>query len=165
MKFNIIVMTCKNNGIGYKGTIPWNEPEDMKYFRKITTHTEDKSKKNAVIMGRKTFESMGCKSLKNRVNYVLTKDTYNNVDTFTNLNDCLKTIEKEDNIENTFVIGGYGLYYEAMKHDNCQCIYMNVLDEYYDCDVFFPPIDMLKYTKICRYILTPNIMTYVYKKN
>ena len=56
MKFNIIVMTCKNNGIGYKGSIPWNEPEDMKYFRKITTHTEDKSKQNAVIMGKITFE-------------------------------------------------------------------------------------------------------------
>jgi dihydrofolate reductase len=49
----------------------------------------------------------------------------------------LKAIEQKDNIENTFIIGGYALYYQAIKHDDCQCIYINVLDEYHDCDVFF----------------------------
>ena len=107
---------------------------------------------------------MGCKPLKNRVNYVLTKSTYDDIETFTNLNDCLKAIEQKDNIENTFIIGGYALYYEAMKHDDCQCIYINVLDEYHACDVF-STIDTTKFNRTVTQKLTPNIMTYVYEKN
>lgn len=165
MKFNIIVMKCQNNGIGYQGTIPWKEPEDMKFFRKITTYVHDNLKKNAIIMGRKTFESIGRRPLKNRVNYVITKEKYDNVESFTSLDECLGHIDNQRYIENVFVIGGHGIYKEAMEHIDCEYLYVNVLEENHKCDVFFPCISPLQYKIISRLSLTEKIENYIYEKN
>jgi dihydrofolate reductase len=70
MKYNLIVATDNKNGIGRDNELPWHYPEDLKYFSKTT-----KSKglnMNAVVMGRKTYESIG-KALPQRVNYVLSR--------------------------------------------------------------------------------------------
>ena len=72
----MIVAATKNDfGIGLKGKMPWQLPEDMKYFKRITKSTEDVTKRNAVIMGRKTWESIPKKfrPLEGRVNVVLTR--------------------------------------------------------------------------------------------
>lgn len=64
---SIIVACSENNAIGYKGNMPWHLSGDLKYFKAVTTgHT--------VIMGRKTYESIG-KPLPNRHNIVVTRDT------------------------------------------------------------------------------------------
>ena len=164
MKFDIIVMTCKNNGIGYEGTIPWKEPEDMKYFREITTAVLNPGKKNAIIMGRKTYDSIGKKPLKNRVNCVISKETFENVDCFKSLDECLGYLKQQHNIENIFVIGGFALYDEAMKHKQCRFLYKNVLNEYYECDTFFPYVGRT-FTLLRSYELTDKIMCNVFIKN
>lgn len=162
MKFNIIVACCKNNGIGKNGTIPWSEPKDMQYFKNVTTYVEDKNKCNAVIMGRKTYESLNCKPLKDRVNYVITKKKYDNTMCFSCLDDCLSNINS--NVETVFVIGGTMLYEEAIKHDNCICIFLNKILDDYDCDVFFPNISSNMYTLHSKTMLTNNIEKYIYKR-
>ena len=60
-----------------KGSIPWRIPEDLKFFKQTTTFTKDEEKKNAVIMGRKTWESIPSKyrPLPSRLNIVLTRNT------------------------------------------------------------------------------------------
>ena len=64
MKLNIIVAICKENrGIGLNNKLPWNYPEDLKYFSRITKGNGN----NAIIMGRNTFESIG-KTLPKRTN-------------------------------------------------------------------------------------------------
>ena len=76
MKINLIVAACgKSLGIGLNGELPWRLKSEMKYFSETTTKTKDPSKINAVIMGRKTWESIPMKfrPLKNRYNIILSR--------------------------------------------------------------------------------------------
>ena len=76
MKFNLIVAVCgKSFGIGNNGQLPWRLKSEMKHFASTTTTTKDTSKRNAVIMGRKTWDSIPRKfrPLKNRLNLVLSR--------------------------------------------------------------------------------------------
>ena len=72
-KFSIIVAADAKNGIGNKGKLPWQIPNEMKYFKEVTTKAKT-GFFNAVIMGRKTYESIPTKfrPLKDRLNVVLT---------------------------------------------------------------------------------------------
>ena len=58
LPFQIVVAVSKNGGIGKVGRLPWSLPGDLKYFRELTSKTSSKKKQNAVIMGRKTWESI-----------------------------------------------------------------------------------------------------------
>ena len=76
MKFNLIVAACgKSLGIGLNGELPWKLQSEMKYFAETTSKTKDCDKMNAVIMGRKTWESIPLKfrPLKNRFNVILSR--------------------------------------------------------------------------------------------
>ena len=76
MKFNLIVAACgKSLGIGNNGQLPWRLQSEMKHFATTTKTTQDPGKQNAVIMGRKTWESIPLKfrPLKNRLNIVLSR--------------------------------------------------------------------------------------------
>ena len=74
--YNIIVVADFNSGIGKNGMLPWHLPGDMRHFKELTITAQSKSKKNAVIMGRKTWESIPEKfrPLKKRINSVLTRN-------------------------------------------------------------------------------------------
>ena len=78
MNINIIVAMCKKNGIGLNNKIPWKISEDMHYFSKKTSgnYQGDVNKKNIVLMGRNTWESLPkkYKPLPHRFNIVLTKN-------------------------------------------------------------------------------------------
>ncbi len=151
MILSIISAIGKNNEIGRKNALLWDLPLDMQHFRKTTSgHT--------VIMGQKTFESLGTgpngepgRPLPNRRNIVLTKDeTFKregieivySVDELINL---LKQTEKEDS--ECFVIGGGQIY--KLFIDLADKLYITHVDvEVPDADTFFPTIDMTKWQKI-----------------
>lgn len=135
--FDIVVAVSNNKGIGFKGTIPWRNKEDMLFFKNLTTKTQDVNKKNAIIMGRVTFESIGKKPLPNRDNFVITKNKYHNVESYSNLDECLNDLIQSKKYESIFVIGGETLYKEAVKHYLCNKIYMNVINVNTICDTFF----------------------------
>ena len=71
--YNIIVAMCDNNGIGYKNSLPWKNSEDLKRFAKLTKGNGN----NAIVMGRKTWESLPYKPLKGRYNIVISKSSSN----------------------------------------------------------------------------------------
>lgn len=73
--FQLVVAATRKLGIGKGGTMPWRLPSDMAYFKALTSATADPSKANAVVMGRKTWESIPPKfrPLRGRVNVVLTR--------------------------------------------------------------------------------------------
>ena len=132
-KFNLIFSGCrlKNGsiGIGNDNKIPWDIPEDLDFFRKKTTGFP-------VVMGRKTFESIG-KPLKNRVNYVLSKNpdfcidnTFENVFIFNDidkLHDHLLSLNTE-----IFIIGGESLFNKYMK--SAYKIYITEVYKSFKCD-------------------------------
>ena len=141
--FDIVVATDLNRGIGRNGTLPWRLPGDLKRFRELTTSVQSPAHQNAVIMGRKTWESLPAKfrPLPGRINVVLTKqhgyqlpaDVLN----AESLDDALTALRVFP-IENCFVIGGGQIYAEAVKHPACKLIQLTQLQSEFDCDTFFP---------------------------
>ncbi|MBU0468284.1 MAG: dihydrofolate reductase [Candidatus Omnitrophica bacterium] len=143
---NIIVAVDQKNGIGKDGVLPWNISGDMKHFKDITMRVSEDGKMNAVIMGRKTWDSIPerFRPLKERINVVLTrnKDLHfeESVIIASGLDDALKTIEDHcsDKIEKVFVIGGQQLFNEALKDPLCESLFVTHIDNVFDCDAFFP---------------------------
>jgi dihydrofolate reductase len=77
-RFSVVVGICKQNrGIGIDGKMPWRLRADMAYFKQVTRSTHDPLKRNAVIMGRKTWESIPSKfrPLDDRLNVVISRNT------------------------------------------------------------------------------------------
>lgn len=140
---NMIVAVASNGVIGKNGKIPWNIPEDMKYFKEIT-------KGNVVIMGRKTFESIGF-SLPDRFNIVVSRSKVyrdKNVISASCLEDAIEIAEQyalKNNCE-IFLCGGFQIYSEGIKY--ADKLFITELSESYDGDVFFPELDKNKFKLI-----------------
>lgn len=114
MKISIIVARASNGVIGDKGGIPWDLPDDMKYFRETTRH-------HPVIMGRKTFDSLGMPDgLPLRLNVVITRTTrtdHDSVHYCPSMEDALDYVKMvsenfpdEFDFSEVFVIGGAEIY-------------------------------------------------------
>ncbi len=131
---SIIVAMDKEHGIGQNDALPWagRIPRDMKHFKEMTTG-------RTVIMGRRTFESIG-KMLPNRMNIVLTRDrTWRapGVWRVFTLTDAFALAQKES--DEVFIIGGAELFREAMPFANH--LYITEIDGMFACDTFFPKYD------------------------
>lgn len=143
MNFSLVVAADENLGIGIKGDLPWKLKNDMKYFRDLTSLTKDKTKVNAVIMGRTTWESIPEKfrPLPNRLNIILSttlpKDSIKTAEIANSLNQALEICQKKS-VENCFVIGGGKVYQEAIFSPHCDSIYLTEIKSNFSCDTFFP---------------------------
>lgn len=128
-----IVATDISGGIGRCGSIPWYNREDMRRFKKITTNSI-KNRKNVVIMGRKTWDSIGRK-LDGRINVVLSKTLEDDKADYIarNKDDIYKYIEQQSNfIDKTFVIGGKCIY--ELFFEDINTIELTIINGDYDCD-------------------------------
>jgi len=119
----IIVAALKPQwGIGYKGKMPWRLKQEIKYFKQVTSHTSDPTKTNAVIMGRKTWDSIPprFRPLPDRVNVVLSRSFKpEKVDCHTYHADSLESglqLLADEPVHRIFIIGGAELYNQAI-HD------------------------------------------------
>lgn len=136
MKKIIIVAVSKNNVIGKDGIMPWHSKEDLKHFKETTMSF-------TLIMGRKTFYSMGGKPLKGRLNIILTRDKSfqkpeGEVEVFSDINDAYKFCE-DKNYEKVFVIGGGEIYKQEIN--NVDELQISVMKVEVEGDTFFPQID------------------------
>lgn len=162
MHFKLIVACDTKNGIGKDNDIPWKLTKELKYFKQITTHSNNQLLKNVVIMGRKTWESIPIKykPLPNRINIVLTSKAEN----FTNTNDlfysksitdCIELIKTIENVnmDNIFVIGGGTIYKTFLENYAIQKIYLTEVYQNFDCDTYFPEIpDKFKLGTVSKFI-------------
>lgn len=123
-----IACVDKNMGLGFNGDLIIKSKKDMDYFKRITTG-------HAVVMGRATFESIGSKPLKNRINIVISSNPVENKDviSFTSIIDFLAS---KYNNKDTFIIGGASIYKQFLPYINE--IYLTEVDVACDADVFFP---------------------------
>lgn len=141
MKLNVIVaFELGKQGIGIENTIPWHLPEDLKNFSKVTKGQGN----NAVIMGRKTWESLPKKPLPGRQNIILSR-SLDDITLYGNelyFGDMKKAVDhcKEKDFDETWIIGGYHVYKEAMNDFDVDEIHATEIYKEYECDVFFPKI-------------------------
>lgn len=140
-----LVVACdQNRGIGKDGKIPWNVPEDMKFFSSLTSNPNVNGSLPIVIMGRKTYQSLPVKCLSNRINIVITKATLDPVDgvyfcTPDMLENQLQILIGSKIANNyIYVIGGTKVYEYALSHFRISKIYVTDIFGKYDCDTFFP---------------------------
>jgi dihydrofolate reductase len=126
----IIVAFDAQRGIGINNTLPWHIPGELPRFKRITTG-------HAIIMGRKTFESIG-RPLPNRRNIVLTRNAewqHDGVEVVNSLQAAMQLNGDAD----AFVIGGADIYAQAMPL--CSQLLVTEIHHNFDCDAFFPAID------------------------
>lgn len=135
MRINIISAVCKNNGIGYNNKLPWHFSKDLKYFANLTKHDPQNGIKNAVLMGRNTWNSLA-KPLPKRSNYVISR-TMKDDFCFSSIDDCLDYC-RQSQYTNAWIIGGQQIYTDAIVRDDIDYLYLTKIKEEYLCDTFFP---------------------------
>jgi len=150
MRFSIIVAATPSLGIGFEGGLPWKRLSgDMKYFKELTSTTKSESLRNAVVMGRKTWESIPAKfrPLPSRLNVILTRDPASHPELVesedvlvcNSLDQALARIngDHKDNVEQTFIIGGGQIYKQAAGMTELEKIYLTRVKTEFECDTHF----------------------------
>jgi dihydrofolate reductase len=138
---NIIVAVASNGAIGKDGNLLWHISEDLKYFKKTTLNS-------TVVMGRKTWEALPFKPLKNRRNIILTKNedfTEKNAEVFHQIQDIIY-LNKEN--EDLFIIGGGAIYKEFLPY--ADKIYLTKVYKDFDADTFFPTLNADDWKEVFR---------------
>ena len=132
-EINIIVAMTESRVIGRNGTLPWHLSEDLKLFK---THTTG----NIIIMGRKTFDSIG-RPLPNRRNIVVSSSIPEDkkvpgVEYFPDLEHALDAAQRGEG--KIFIIGGASIYHQMI--DRADRLYISLVEGSYDGDTFFPEV-------------------------
>lgn len=146
MKLSLIVAIAQNGCIGINNKLPWYLPEDLKYFRRLTTG-------NIVIMGRKTFESIS-KPLPNRQNIVISRNadfSFDGIKTVTSIEQALdvaNSMADISGIEEAFIMGGAQIYEQSLPL--AQRLYVTEVKKAVTGDAFFPSIDLAQWQEIGR---------------
>ena len=129
-----IVAVDNNWGIGYNGDLLEHIPEDLKYFKALTTG-------HVVVMGRKTWDSLPKKPLPNRINYVITREakTSNEEVSYFDMN-CIKMMMQKQTDYEYFVIGGGEIYEKLLPF--CNRVYVTkIYKDHENVDTYFPNLD------------------------
>lgn len=130
MILSIIVAIAKNRAIGKDNKLLWYLPNDLKHFKDVTTgHT--------VIMGRKTFDSVG-KPLPKRRNIVVTRQAISieDCEVAPSIEAAIALCKAEDEV---FIVGGAEIYRQAIPLTNR--IYLTIIDQDFEGDTFFPELN------------------------
>ena len=135
MILSIIVACTENNVIGRDNDMPWHLPADLKHFKSLTTG-------NPIIMGRKTYESIG-RPLPKRRNLIITRNasyTAEGIEIYQSLEQAVENCQQE---RESFIIGGGQIYNCALEM--ADRIYLTRIHTEIDGDTFFPELKMDKW--------------------
>jgi dihydrofolate reductase len=136
----LIVAMAKNRTIGINNTLPWRCPEDLKHFKTLTMG-------HHMIMGRKTFESIG-KALPGRTTVIVTRNPHLTIDgciVVHSLQDAIKACADEKEI---FIVGGAELYAQSLEIVNT--MYITEIQQDVEGDAHFPEVDKRQWKESSR---------------
>ncbi|MBD1366299.1 dihydrofolate reductase [Mucilaginibacter sp. ZT4R22] len=145
MTISIIVAIAENHAIGKNNQLLWHMPNDLKHFKTITSG-------RTIIMGRKTFDSVG-KPLPKRRNIVVTRQDIEipGCEVVKSIDEGLALCAHDDEV---FIGGGAEIYRQAMaKTDR---IYLTIIHKAFEADTFFPEIDYLQWQEVSREDFEPD---------
>ena len=141
-KISIIAAIADNYAIGKSNNLPWHLPADLKHFRQLTTS-------HAVVMGKRTFESLPKGPLPNRRNIVLTSVMSEGVNLgyfeADSLEDAVFLCEHEEQV---FIIGGATVYKQCLE--KVDSMYITWVHSDFSGDTYFPEVDFDKWEEISR---------------
>lgn len=146
MKVSAVVAMSKNRVIGVGGKLPWHLPEDLKWFKKVTTG-------HPIIMGRKTFESIG-KVLPNRQNVIISRSSdyqIQGAQVVPSLEAALefcRGLARGVVNDEVFIIGGMQIYQLALPL--VDRIYLTVVHQDFEGDAYFPKFIQEDYSEVFR---------------
>ena len=144
MKLAVIVAQSENRVIGRNNKLPWHLPEDLKYFKSVTMG-------KAIIMGRKTFESIG-RPLPGRTNIVVSRNPDYQAAGIEVVHDLASAISKAESLslingnEEALIIGGSQLYGQALALTDR--LYLTQVHAEVDGDAYFPAIDRQEWQQV-----------------
>ena len=147
-KISIIAAVADNYAIGKSNKLPWHLPTDLKHFKSLTTGA-------AVVMGKRTFESLPNGPLPNRKNIVLSSMMSEGVtEGYYEANSIEDALELCDNEKEVFIIGGGAVYKQTMEF--ADLMYITWVHAEFAADAFFPTIDFEKWTEVSREDFEPD---------
>jgi dihydrofolate reductase len=146
VEFDAVVAADLADGIGAAGGIPWKLPADLAHLKKITSDTAVPGTRNAVIMGRVTWDTIPerFRPLPGRLNVVVSRQPHlampDGVVLATGLEQALLAARDAPDVERIFVLGGGDIYRQCFALDGCRHIYLTRVLGRFDCDTFLAPI-------------------------
>lgn len=142
MLISLIAAVAENGVIGQDNELVWRLPDDFKYFKQTTSH-------HPVLMGRKTFESLG-KPLLNRLNVVITRNPDYQPEGVVVVDSLEKAVgeARETGIDEAFVIGGAEIYRQALS--SADRLYLTEVKASYEGDARFPDFDKTAWREVSR---------------
>ncbi len=144
LRLSILVAMASNQVIGKNNTLPWHLPPDLKHFKALTMG-------HAIIMGRKTYESIG-RPLLGRLNVIVTRQNNYQVEgaiVVNSIDAAIKVCADCDEINGEgFIIGGAELYKQTLHL--CQRIYLTEIQQNFSGDTFFPVFDSDEWVETAR---------------
>eukprot|EP00127_Corallochytrium_limacisporum_P002702 Clim_evm11s136 gene=Clim_evmTU11s136 len=150
---SVVAYHARTFGIGLKGNLPWRLENDMKWFKTLTA-TAAEGKQNAVVMGRKTWESIPkrFRPLSGRINVVLTRQpSYDTGDTtvatFVGIKEAIESLSKNPEVDRIFIIGGGTVYKEAWEAGLCNAIYATEVHGEAEVDTYVPMPESLGFKR------------------
>lgn len=138
MTVNAILACDNQGGIGLNNELPWgHNSADMKWFR-------DNTIGSVVVMGRKTWESIGFHPLKKRINVVVSTQEFGGPDLIVSgdIEDIVQDLKNRYPNKDIWFIGGANIYEQT--HSYCDNIYLTQFEESYKCDTFIDVKEMLR---------------------
>ena len=142
MTFDVVVAADLEWGIGKQSGLPWPRLKgDLAHFKRVTTDAPE-DRRNAIVMGRKTWESkeVGGKPLAKRLNVVVSRSALvvpEGVVLAQSFDDALAVSD----VETIFVVGGAGLFQVALDHAKLRWVYLTRVEGRFECDVRMPDLD------------------------
>ena len=146
MIISIIAGMDKNRLIGQGNRLPWRLPADMKHFRRYTLG-------KPVLMGRKTFESIG-KPLPNRTNIILTHDLDYRAEGCVVTHSIEEALDRVSGCEEVMIIGGASIY--ELFLPRADRLYLTHVHDCFDGDIYFPPFDITDWQEVKRVDCQPD---------
>lgn len=141
MKIAMIAAMAKNRVIGFENDMPWHLPDDLKFFKAMTTG-------KPVIMGRKTFESIGSKPLPNRPNFVISRQADFDAPgarVFGSVEEALSVLSTAEEV---IIMGGGQLY--SMMLPQADKLYLTLINAEIEGDTHFPDWTQLAWNELKR---------------
>ena len=150
--FDVVVAADLDWGIGKANGLPWPRLRgDLAHFRRVTSTTAKEGAQNAIVMGRKTWESkeVGGKPLPKRLNVVVSRSALTvpeGVVAARSLDEALAVTA-----ETIFVVGGAGLFQEALVDARLRYVYLTRIEARFACDVTMPDLDARGFIRDARW--------------